>query len=165
MNIDFWRITKIIVVYCIVVNMVPNRFVNTIARTFEIRTILSGFQTSGFKSSGLKLVKWMDQTSDNRTILSGYQTIVWNPEVCEPDMFQKCRNPDVRISNVYCNQIIERQFALISPSKNLSLADDRPANVCMRPAKYLVKVRKATKVKMSPFQSKVMVLHFWSFWS
>ena len=39
---------------------VRNRFVDSIARTFEIRTILYGFQTSGSKSSGLTHVNCPD---------------------------------------------------------------------------------------------------------
>ena len=41
---------------------VPNRFVDTIARTFEIRTILSGFRTSGLYI-----------TSDNRTLCPDFR--------------------------------------------------------------------------------------------
>ena len=94
-------------------------------QTSEIQTILSGFRTfgqfcrpkpvqnrfgTGFGRFGRLEpdirnpddVKWMNRTSEIRTILSGFQMNVWNPEVWEPDNFRKCRNPDVRFSDVDC---------------------------------------------------------------
>ena len=47
----------------------------------------------------------MDRMSDNRTILSGYQTLSEIRTVLEPDRSEKCRNPDVRILDVYCIRI------------------------------------------------------------
>ena len=67
--------------------------------------VMSGFQTSGLKLSGLKHLKHWNRTSDNRTILSGYQTLSEIRTISQPDTFRKRRNPDVRFLDVYCIHI------------------------------------------------------------
>ena len=61
----------------------------------------SGFQMSGLKLSGSPYLEYWNRTSEIRTKVSGFQTTSENRRFLQPDMFRKRRNPDVRISDIY----------------------------------------------------------------